>query len=135
LKLAEVRVMTHDRRVITLEEWDARHSRRARALQDAHQRLWRITVYVVPTASEEQRALVRAAAEETFGAHTRYVKVTRLRPYLKEVFDQAAALRSWDSSVERLLASSAAKLAAPIASPEEALAWMDDVVGAAEDPP
>lgn len=128
LKLAEVRVMTKDRRVITLEEWDQRHSLRGRALQDAHQRLWRVTVYVRPEATDDERALLRAAAEERFGAPSRYVKVVRLGPYLKEVFDQSAGDRGWGPGDERILASAAAKLATPIVSPATAVAWMDDVI-------
>jgi uncharacterized protein len=128
LKLAEVRVMTNQGHVITLEEWDRRHSRRATALQDAHQRLWRLTVYVTPSAGDEQRALVRAASEEEFGAPSRYVKVVKLRPYLKEVFDQTAAGQKWAPEDERAIASAASKRASPISSPAEAVAWMNDVI-------
>jgi uncharacterized protein len=72
LKLADVRVLTHADGITTLEQWDRNHSQRAVALNEAHRRLWRITVYVHPGLSGEQRRLVRAAAQDEFGAPSRY---------------------------------------------------------------
>jgi hypothetical protein len=46
----------------------------ALALVEAHRRLWRVTVYVDPTTSAQQRRRVRDAAEETFSAPSRYGK-------------------------------------------------------------
>lgn len=74
LKLAGVRVLTHDGQVTTLEKWDSDHSRRAQALIDAHRRLWRVAVYVHPTLTPQQRSAVRAASEEHFMAPSRYTK-------------------------------------------------------------
>jgi len=112
LKPALVRVVTHSRRVIPMEEWDERHSGRTGAINRAHQRLWRLTVYVQPEASAEQKALVRAAAEQEFGAPSRYVLPTGLPPYLREVFDRKAGPKGWTQedlqAVEEMAASSQA---------------------------
>jgi HD superfamily phosphohydrolase len=72
LKLADVRVLSQGSQVTTLEHWDRTHSGRASALNEAHRRLWRVTVYVHPAVSLEQRELVRSAAATTFGSPSRY---------------------------------------------------------------
>lgn len=95
LKLAEVRVLTHRGNVITLDRWDAMHSGRARALNEAHRRLWRVTAYVHPGASEAKRRLVRAAAEDAFGAPSRYIKAPSGTAHLREIFEQHAGQRGW----------------------------------------
>jgi hypothetical protein len=96
LKLAEVRVLTHRNDVITLDKWDAMHSGRASALNEAHRRLWRVTVYVHPSASERQRRLVRAAAEDAFGAPSRYARpAAASAAHLREVFEQNAGINGW----------------------------------------
>jgi hypothetical protein len=67
---------------------------------------------VRPDASDDQKALVRAAAEHEFGAPSRYVLPTGLPPYLREVFDQNAGRKRWDhedrAAVESMPAASQA---------------------------
>ncbi len=95
-KDAEVRVRTDSGDVITLNDWDARHSRRITALNEAHGRLWRVAIYTHPMASESNRALLRAAAAELIGAESRYVPKPKAGlGYFRAVFDQFAAEREW----------------------------------------
>lgn len=108
LKLAEVRVLTHRRRVVTLEEWDRLHSGRATALNDAHRRLWRMAMYIHPEASDDQRRLVCAASEDEFGVPSRYVKPARSGAYLREVFDQHSGRYGWTSEDWRFVEEQAA---------------------------
>jgi HD superfamily phosphohydrolase len=103
LKPAVVRVVTSEGRVVSLQSWDDRHSGRTRAINRAHERLWRVTVYVDPALNESRRALVRAAAETRFGASSRYVEPSKLTPYLEMVFDQHADDRGWNPDEKRVL--------------------------------
>jgi HD superfamily phosphohydrolase len=93
-KAADVRVRTANGEIIKLNEWDALHSRRIDALNQAHERLWRVTVYIRPEHAAAA-PIVRAAAEETFHAPSRYVEAPRLRPYLRAVFDEYQQERGW----------------------------------------
>ncbi|MCU1370087.1 MAG: putative phosphohydrolase [Ilumatobacteraceae bacterium] len=93
-KDADVRVRAANREILKLNEWDALHSRRIDALNQAHERLWRVTVYIRPEL-EAAVAIVRAAAEETFHAPSRYGDAPLLRPYLRAVFDQHQEARGW----------------------------------------
>jgi uncharacterized protein len=103
LKPAGVRVVTHDGRVVTLESWDDRHSARTRAINRAHERLWRVTVYVDPVISESEKSRVRAAAETIFGAPSRYVEPSRLTPLQEEAFDQYAESEGWTTEDKHAL--------------------------------
>src|ERR1039458_10174942 len=95
-KSADVRVRTSQNAVITLSEWDAKHSRRVQALNEAHIRLWRLTVYVHPDVDEAQVAILRSAAAEKFGAPSRYVKPTAPGlSYLRAVFEKEADSNRW----------------------------------------
>lgn len=93
-KAADVRVRTSTGEIITLNEWDAMHSGRVESLNLAHERLWRIAVYIRP---EKIGAidLVRAAAEEKFKGASRYVPVSRLGPYDEAVFQRHQGQRGW----------------------------------------
>lgn len=95
LKLADVRVLTHRKRVITLKEWDERHSHRAHAVSEAHKHLWRVTVYVHPEASADAKARVRADAQDVFGAPSRYVREPETSGYVRTLFEQRAAEKGW----------------------------------------
>ena len=88
---------------------------------------------MTPHASDRQRALLRGASEEVFNAPTRYVKVTRLGPYLKEVFDQTAAEKGWGPADEHTIATASSKFERRIRSADDAIAWMTDVVDSARE--
>jgi hypothetical protein len=108
LKLAEVRVLTQKREVVTLEQWDARHSRRAGALNEAHRRLWRIAIYVDPLAPVEKKDLLRSAAEDLFNAPSRYNPRAVLPSYVRAIFEQHAAREAWTIDDLRWLEATAA---------------------------
>lgn len=84
-KDADVRVRTSGREVIKLHEWDRRHSRRVEALNQAHERLWRVTVYVDPEHLDAVE-IVRALAADEFRAPSRYVERAPGSAYVDEVF-------------------------------------------------
>jgi uncharacterized protein len=84
-KDADVRVRTSGREVIKLHEWDRRHSQRVEALNQAHERLWRVTVYIDPSHIEAVE-IVRALAADEFRAASRYVEREPGSAYLDEVF-------------------------------------------------
>jgi HD superfamily phosphohydrolase len=95
-KDADVLVRTDSGGRLKLQEWDSQHSRRVQALNEAHRRLWRLTVYVHPKVSAQQMAVVQGAAASEFHCPSRYVK--RLRrdiPYLRAVFEAEAPTRDW----------------------------------------
>jgi HD superfamily phosphohydrolase len=95
-KQAEVRVITDIGDIVTLSEWDRAHSRRLASLNEAHERLWRITVYAHPDIEPAARTVLRAAAEEEFKAQPRYVKVPAPGlTYLRAVFEREATGHSW----------------------------------------
>jgi len=87
-KEADIRVRTDRGEIVPLKEWDARHSRRVNALNEAHRRLWRLAVYVHPDLFETHGAIVRAAAESEFGAPARYVSKPEYSPLMSALFDR-----------------------------------------------
>ncbi|MHB1582510.1 MAG: HD domain-containing protein [Acidimicrobiales bacterium] len=98
-KEARVRVRTEAGGILTLEDWDEMHSGRVKALNIAHQRLWRLTVYVHPGATEAQVRVLRAAAKAHFRAESRYVeRSTPPTDYLRAVFDEEATRKGWNLS-------------------------------------
>ena len=92
-KDADVRVRTSGREIIKLHEWDKRHSRRVEALNQAHERLWRVTVYIDPRHLEAVE-IVRAAAADEFRAASRYVERDPGSAYVDEVFRRLSL--EWD---------------------------------------
>lgn len=103
-KDADVRVRTSGREVIKLHEWDKRHSRRVEALNQAHERLWRVTVYIDPQYLEAVE-IVRSAAADEFRAGSRYVERDPGSAYVDEVFRRLSL--EWDVNLhdrEALLA-------------------------------
>jgi HD superfamily phosphohydrolase len=94
-KTADVRVRTHTGEIITLNTWDEFHSRRVHALNEAHVRLWRVTVFVHRDAPEDAVRLARAAAQDEFGAGSRYVEVSSLPTHQRELFELHREDREW----------------------------------------
>lgn len=94
-KEADVRVRTDTGEIVKLHEWDRRHSRRIEALNDAHERLWRVLVYVHPDHAEAIE-VVRAAAEDEFRATSRYVPLPKVGGYERILFN--ALSERWDLS-------------------------------------
>lgn len=86
MKDADVRVRTDTGEIVKLREWDRRHSRRIEALNDAHERLWRVLVYVHP-AEIDKVEVVRAAAEDEFRTVSRYVPLPKIGRYERTLFD------------------------------------------------
>jgi HD superfamily phosphohydrolase len=98
-KRADVRVITNTGDVVKLNEWDAVHSRRITSLNEAHERLWRLTVYVHPDVDAVSQIVLRAAAQEQFGVPSRYVKPPQKGlTYLRAVFEREAVARGWTIS-------------------------------------
>lgn len=89
VKAALVRVRTAHGDIITLQDWDGRHSRRVQALNDAHRSLWRVTVYLDP-AYADRRDIVAAAAQDALGGANRYQPVPTGSRYLEAVFGRLA---------------------------------------------
>jgi HD superfamily phosphohydrolase len=109
-KAAEVRVMLTDGTVHTLDTWDRRHSGRVAALNIAHQRLWRIAVYLHPDRVEDSSKvrLLQAAAHERFGTSTR-LRAQQRRVYREAVWDEFAPKEGWEAGYrEQVIGSSAA---------------------------
>jgi HD superfamily phosphohydrolase len=72
-KTANVRVSQMDGQIVRLETWEGDRSRRVVALNDAHERLWKITVYIHPDESRQKRARVqRIVTEKLGGVQSRY---------------------------------------------------------------
>lgn len=96
-KIAQVRVILDDGTVTTFEEWEARHATRVQALNTAHQRLWRVSVYLHPEDAQQQatKRLVSAAAREVFGLRSRYAEPPAEHPYFATVFDLFADEEGW----------------------------------------
>jgi HD superfamily phosphohydrolase len=84
-KNADVRVRAGSD-VVKLHEWDKKHSHRLEALNAAHERLWRVMVYVHPD-HEHAKDIVRAAAMDQFGAANRYGDSPRGSEYKRALFD------------------------------------------------
>lgn len=106
-KDADVRVRTSGREVIKLHEWDKRHSRRVEALNQAHERLWRVTVYIDPEHLEAVE-MVRALAADEFRADSRYVERDLGSAYVDEVFRRLSL--EWDVDLHDREALSAVPL-------------------------
>lgn len=113
-KLAKVRVLLADDTVTTFEEWDARHSGRVAALNDAHARLWRLGVFMHPDVAEDpgKCRLVAGAARERFKLRSRYAPTEVEEPYLAAVFDLHATEEKWDISERQELIEAARGAAA-----------------------
>jgi hypothetical protein len=89
-KDAEVRVRTSANEIVTLTQWDKRHGNRVEALNRAHERLWRLTVYIHPERIH-RRGLVSAKAEQIFKAPSRYVDTPPVQPYRRAVYEELAS--------------------------------------------
>jgi HD superfamily phosphohydrolase len=113
-KLAKVRVLLADGTVTTFEEWDARHSGRVAALNHAHARLWRLSVFLHPDVAEDagKCRLVAGAARERFKLRSRYAPTEVEEPYLAAVFDLNAGAEGWDISTRQELIEETHKAAA-----------------------
>jgi hypothetical protein len=70
-KPADVRVVVEGRGVERLETWERSRSRRVESLNDAHERLWRFTVYVHPD-EQEKRKMVEDTVAGMIGKPSRY---------------------------------------------------------------
>jgi HD superfamily phosphohydrolase len=97
-KLADVRVLADHEEIVSLEEWDREHSGRLAAINTAHARLWRVTVYVHPQIDKAASALVRALATDIFGAPSRYQREAEESNYTQELFRQNASSNGWTVS-------------------------------------
>ena len=116
-KDADVRVrLRGGREVLKLSEWDARHSQRVMAINEAHQALWRLTVYIRPDAAADVPMLERviALAEDEFGAPSR-VNPRPAAAYLNVLFDQFAAEEKWQPNERKVLRTSALTSATTLA--------------------
>jgi HD superfamily phosphohydrolase len=87
MKAALVRIRTSEGEILPLNDWDAHHSRRINALNQAHQGLWRLTVYVHPR-HVAAAPIVRGKAQDLFRAPSRYVEKSTASAYSEEVFRQ-----------------------------------------------
>lgn len=119
VKLAKVRVLLEDETVVTFEEWEARHSGRVQALNAAHERLWRIGVYLHPDDAEDAktRRLVGSAAREVFGMRSRYAEPEPDEPYLATVFDLFVDEEGWPAGQRENVIRAAADVAAAAEAP------------------
>ncbi len=88
-KLAQVRVLLDQDTVVTFEEWERHHAGRVQALNQAHERLWRVAVYLHPEdlAEPATRRLVGSAARDLLGIRSRYAEQEVNQPYLAAVYD------------------------------------------------
>jgi HD superfamily phosphohydrolase len=108
VKLAQVRVVTDEGEVLTLQTWDQRHSGRFDALNEAHRRLWRLAVYVSPRVVEQDAdtlALVQSAAQDTFRASSRYRTGGIAPSYMTALFDAHAQDLGWTVDDRKALAA------------------------------
>jgi HD superfamily phosphohydrolase len=131
-KLAKVKVLLDGDTVTTFEEWEARHSGRVQALNDAHRRLWRVAVYLHPddAADEDKKQLVTSAAADVFKLPSRYVQADIDEPYLATVFDLFVDEHGWPAGQRRALIRDASKAAAAADAPqtlEAAIGIIDSV--------
>jgi hypothetical protein len=122
-KLAKVRVILDDGTVTTFEEWEGRHAGRVQALNTAHQRLWRVSVYVHPddAIEESSKRLVSAAAREAFGLRSRYAEPRAEHPYYATVFDLFADEEGWPVGARDRVIEEAPAAAAHAANEPESL--------------
>jgi HD superfamily phosphohydrolase len=126
-KLAKVRVMLEGNTVITFEEWEERHSRRVQALNRAHQRLWRVAVYLHPEDAKDEGIfrLVGSAARDLFRLRSRYAEPEANEPYLATVFDLNAARKDWPAGEREAIIKRAAAAAASAEDPKTLDAAVD----------
>lgn len=119
-KLAKVRVLLEDDTVISFETWDGRHSRRVQALNEAHQRLWRLAVYLHPDDALDsgKRRLVAGAARDLFGLRSRYAEPETNEPYFATVFDLHVTHEEWPAGEREEIIRDAARAAAKSADPD-----------------
>lgn len=94
-KRGNVRIQLDNDDIMMLSEWDRRRSGRLAALERAHERLWRVAVYVAPQASADPVHLVNGAARDRFKLNSRYVKTPEGSSYLETVYDLFAEERDW----------------------------------------
>jgi len=66
MKAAEV-LVDDGARVLTLESYDRGSGRRGSEIYDSHQNLWAVSVFVHPSVSAEQRAVIRAYLRDRLG--------------------------------------------------------------------
>jgi len=123
-KPAEVRVRTSSGDVVTLSRWDEDHSRRVLALNDAHRRLWRVTVFIDPEHLSSA-GIVRTAVEEELGAPSRYVEEHPSK-YLREVFDRFAVQEGWTAADLLALADSPLSTGATLEETRQVLKGLID---------
>jgi HD superfamily phosphohydrolase len=131
-KLAKVRVLLEKDTVVTFGDWDERHSGRVRSLNQAHERLWRVAVYLHPDDSTDVKVLrlVGSAARELFGIRSRYAEPEVDQPYLATVFDLSKDQQGWETDRDETIRA-ADKAAASSSMPksfEAAIAHLDAVV-------
>lgn len=132
-KLARVRVLLEHDTVVTFEQLEELHSGRVQALNKAHERLWRVGVYLHPEehAKLAVKRLVGSAARDLFGIRSRYAEHEVDQPYLATVYDIFSAERWGDSDREKTIRS-AADAAASSTEPlslQAAIDLIDAVVG------
>jgi HD superfamily phosphohydrolase len=96
-KDADVRVRTGQGEVVKLHEWDRSHSKRLAALNEAHERLWRVMVFVHPD-DEAAIPVVRAAAQDEFRSASRLVPRDDVSEYSRALF--ADLTTRWRLAVE-----------------------------------
>ncbi|MEE8600279.1 hypothetical protein [Euzebya tangerina] len=130
-KEADVRVRVNDHTVLQLREWDDIHTGRIKALNEAHQSLWRLAVYVHPDvhADKEMVARVNAYAADEFKVKTR-VNARVGSEFTAVVFDQFAHTKSWQSTDRPATVVAAHDEAATL---QQTLQTMDDKIHAARE--
>jgi HD superfamily phosphohydrolase len=133
-KLARVRVLLEHDTVITFEESEELHSGRVQALNKAHERLWRLGVYLHPDdhASADTKRLVGSAARDLFGIRSRYAEHEVDQPYLATVYDINSNERWKDSDREETIrkAASAAASSTHPSTLQGAIDLIDGIVEA-----
>lgn len=131
-KLARVRVLLEHDTVVTFEQLEELHSGRVQALNKAHERLWRVGVYLHPDEHMKFaiKRLVSSAARDLFGIRSRYVDHEVDQPYLATVYDIYSSERWGDSDREETIrkAAEAAASSTQPSSLQEAIDLIDAVV-------
>jgi HD superfamily phosphohydrolase len=94
-KRGNVRIQLDNDDIMMLSQWDRARSGRLAALERAHERLWRVAVYVAPQASIDSVHLVNGAARDRFKLSSRYIKTPEGSSYLGTVYDLFAEEREW----------------------------------------
>lgn len=111
-KRGKVRIQLDNDDVMLLSDWDASRSGRLAALERAHERLWRVAVYVAPEADVKAVRLLNGAARDRFKLASRYVKTPDGSSYLGQVFDLFAEERKWPIGLRLPAVAEAEKMAA-----------------------